>query len=778
MKLKNTIKRFRNTIIKSPIKRNNKTFYLIIWLPILFNSLATAWWVKYYWERKNINHSVREYTAEARESLLPDLNNDRVLQDFERESTQSSSSEGEIISGSKDLKIGFYDWLLNKHFPKTSQVFWPQIAIVNQDGLIVAHNFRNLEISSTSVSQNILIYFQERLDILSGLDGSQILKFQAEGQTFRGQIVPWQNKSLNSTNSTWFVVLIVPESELAINSSNTRNNSIWQYAAYLLAIAVIGLLTYCWLIALIAYSSSAVENEATSSPKLLPQASLEPQIEDSNNQKEQVVEKNEPASNYEPYVLLADMSHELRSPLNAILGFVQIMEQEISIPQSSQKNIAIIRRSGDRLLSIINDVIDLAKIETNRLTLEKNNVDFYSWLDNVEHSIKFQAQSQGWEFLVVKSPNLPQYVCIDEQRLRQILKNLIDYCLQPISPIFTAEANKVSIQIDCCESSQDTNNANSLESSTKQNICFEVENANFPVTETELATLFDPAMRVKTEQRPIEGSSLNLPISRRLAQLMDGDITVGNSGNTITGITFKLKIKTETVAAEDLPVQSTFKRVVGLKSDRSEYRILVVDDSKTNRKIMLQLLEPVGFKVKEAVNGQEAVDIWLHWQPHMIWMDLKMPVMNGYEATEQIKSYSKPPNYTPIVALSASSLEEERSLFEAAGCDDFVGKPFTESIIFDKIAQHLGIRYVYESIASPESSNFTLTADALNVMPEWWLEEVEASATVLDRDSLLQLLQEIPSEHIELKNALQKQVDNFDFDVILNLAAKSKNRSN
>ena len=768
MKLKNTIKDFKKYTSKLPIKSNNKTFYLLIWMPILFNSLAMAWWVKYYGERQNIDNIVNEYTAKASDRLLSDLNNDRVVRDFERETVAGSSSQNEIISASQDLKIGFYDWLLNQRLPKSNRVFLPQIAIVNQDGLIVAHNFKNSEINPTSISQNISIYFQERAGKVSSLDWVQKLKFKAEGQNFRGRVIPWENKTLSST---WFVVVMVPESGLGIDSSNTPNSLIWQYAPYLLAIAVVGLLTYFWLIALIADSSSAVKNEAASSQKLLSQASLEPQTEDSNNQKE-------PATNYEPYLLLADMSHELRSPLNAILGFVQIMEQEISIPQSSQKNIAIIRRSGDRLLSIINDVIDLAKIETNRLTLEKNNVDFYSWLDNIEQSIKFQAQNQGWEFLMIKSQNLPQYICIDEHRLRQILNNLIDYCLQSISPISTTEANKISIKIDCCDREQNTTVADTSKSSEKQCICFEVENANFPVTETELMTLFDPAMRVKTEQRPIEGSSLNLPISRRLAQLMNGDITVGNSSNTDTGITFNLEIQTKIVAAQDLPVQSNFKRVVGLKPDGSEYRILVVDDSKTNRKIMLQLLEPVGFKVKEAVNGQEAVDIWLHWQPHMIWMDLKMPVMNGYEATEQIKSYCQAPNYTPIVALSASSLEEERSLFETAGCDDFVGKPFTESIIFDKIAQHLGIRYVYESIASPAYSNFKLTPDALDVMPEWWLDRVEAAATVLDRDLLLQLLQEIPSEHIELKNSLQKQIDNFDFDVILNLAAKRKNRSN
>ena len=208
------------------------------------------------------------------------------------------------------------------------------------------------------------------------------------------------------------------------------------------------------------------------------------------------------------------------------------------------------------------------------------------------------------------------------------------------------------------------------------------------------------------------------------------------------------------------------EKVIGLKSRQSEYRILVVDDSKINRLIMSQLLEPVGFQVREAANGKEAVDAWSDWQPHMIWMDLRMPIMNGFEATELIKSSS--PKETPIVALSASSLEDERSQLNAVGCDDFVGKPFAENTIFEKIAQYVGVRYVYEPV-KPIPESFRLTAETLKVMPESWLERIEQAAAMLDRTLLTQLLQEIPPEHPELKNALQQQINNFDFDKITNL---------
>jgi signal transduction histidine kinase/DNA-binding response OmpR family regulator len=473
------------------------------------------------------------------------------------------------------------------------------------------------------------------------------------------------------------------------------------------------------------------------------------------------------------YSWLADMGHELRSPLNAILGFVQIMQQELPMTQSQANNLTIINRSGLRLLAIINDLVDLSKIKTNCFSLENNSFNFNLWLDSIEKHLSFQLNNQEKEFHLnlIRDQNLPHYICIDERRLRQILKNLINLCLKNTS------APELTVRVGCCNSSLyqlSTTSTSQPESSVKHNIYFEIENQNCSLTAEEINTLFDPTVKIRHEQQITESSSLSLPISRQLAQLMGGNITVRHSDRDELNIIFRLDIQTENVVAKQLEVQSACKRIIGLESEEIEYRILIVDDSKTNRKIMLHLLEPVGFKVKEAVNGKEAVDIWLDWQPHMIWMDLKMPVMNGYEATEQIKSYAH--QNIPIVALTASTIEEERRLFLAAGCDDFVGKPFSHEIIFDKIAQHLGIRYVYESTdfsTLSNEQNFKLTAEALKIMPNSWLTQVEAAADRLDRDLLTELLEHIPPEHNQLKNALQKQVDNFDFDRIFTLV-KSK----
>ena len=469
--------------------------------------------------------------------------------------------------------------------------------------------------------------------------------------------------------------------------------------------------------------------------------------------------------NCESYALLAYMSHELRSPLNAILGFTQITKQELATAEVSQENLAIIDRSGKRLLEIINDVVDLAKIETNQFNLECNNIDFSLWLDELERNIHFQAARQGWRFSLTRQQNLPEVIYVDERRLGQILSNLIDYCLHSDS------TSEIKLQVTIKNSTADNLPPNEQTSPPEQ-LCFQISNNTLAASATELATLFDPLARVQKEQKSDRGSSLNLPLSKKLSRLMKGDITVEANSTEDSGLAFNLVIATANTIIRQPANKPTVKEIIGLAPGQIEYRILVVDDSKTNRQIMTELLKPVGFQVREAVNGKQAIDVWLSWHPHMIWMDLKMPVMNGYEATERIKSYSH--FNTPIVALSASTLEAEKLQFEAAGCDDFVGKPFTKNIIFEKIAQYLDVQYLYESAVPIIPASFRLTTDTLNVMPSQWLSQVEQAALVLDRDLLTNLMQKIPPEHQDLQNALQEQVDNFEFDRILNLARKSQ----
>ena len=744
MKFNRRIEQLIENVYYPYLKTKGIWSYLVVLVFVIANSLVTVGIIKYLSNRqnqKNIDRIANDYVQNASNRFITDLYNFKKLENDNNNSI--------------DQKTLFFEEMLDEYLAKNISTV-AKITIVDRDGLIIASDSFPSDSKSTVSSQDILLNLQQKLGSLSSLEQSEKLNLKIKQQNILTQVIPWENKNLGQK---YIIIITVPKSTLLVNSVAKQDNSIPEYLWYLLPTIISGLLASMGITFLIQKLNKSKENKIDLAQQAIPEAEEEQQIVLSNNQGDLEISQ--------AYMLLVNMSHELRSPLNAILGFAQIMEQESSLAQVDKDNIAMINRSGERMLAIINDVIDLAKIETNTLTLEQNNIDFYSWLDSIEQSFKFQARKQGWEFTLTKQDNLPEYICIDEHRLSQIIKNLTNYCLKSNS-----SANiSLTVSSNCLIQQTETTNTDS--SNKRYSIDFEFKNPDFSATATELAALFDPIARVRQGREHPDSSSLNLPISRKLSQLMGGDIVIKDKSITGSGVAFNLEIQTESVDAEKSQIKSTIQRIIGLELDQAEYRILVVDDSKTNRKIMSQILESVGFQVQEAVNGSEAIDIWLRWQPHMIWMDLRMPVMNGCEATERIKS-SSPNIHIPIVALSASTLEEEKAQFKAAGCDDYVVKPFSDQIIFDKIAQHLGIPYIYESKVPPSSSIFKLTVDALNVMPSHWLNRFEQGAVELNRDSLTQLLQEIPPEHRDLENALKKRIDDFDFDQILNLIQNSR----
>lgn len=765
MRVKTNIRQSKERKTKLLSDKKTIPLWLIVIIPFILNIVATISIIEYFSvdkEQKNIDNAnsiVDKSVANIRDRVFFHL----YYNFWETNDTISREQKAQLLPK-----------VVNRYLQQLDVGFSATALIINRNGSIIASTYRLQGQMLSAATQDTLTYLNQRFDDFSDIKNVQRFTF-GEKQPVLGQIAPWRD---NELGLDWLVIVTIPESELDINPFVDSNKWRWQYLAYLLSANFLGILIYVWIAIYIKNLSKTVSILAQgksnfsfvdvpiSEFKLLEQSlrQLVSQLQSGKQQQGEIDQKLE--VNYEYNSLLADMSHDLRSPLNAILGFAQIMEKESSMTHSQQENLAIINRSGKRLLSVINDVVDLSKIETNRLVLEENSLDFALWLDTMEQSIKFQAHNQGLEFSLIRHGNLPQYICLDERRLRQILTNLIDYSLR------YTQAGEVIVRVACIPPSFNSVLSANLKSPEKLHIYFEVENTDFPITSEELKTLFAPSIRIRQNRKSPEGSSLSLPISRQLAQLMGGDITVNTNNNINQGITFRLDIKTEAIIKQELKIPSTPKKIIGLEPDQTEYRILIVDDSKTNRQIMVQLLEPVGFKVQEAVNGKEAVDVWLRWNPHMIWMDIKMPIMNGYEATEQIKSYPQITS-TPIVALTAGTLEEEKKLFQAAGCDDFVGKPFSDSIIFDKIAQHLGVRYVYEAIPCSTTSNFKLTANALKIMSSDWLSQVEQAALSLDKNLLCQLIQKIPSEHTELRQSLQMQVDNFDFDKILDLVIQS-----
>ena len=299
---------------------------------------------------------------------------------------------------------------------------------------------------------------------------------------------------------------------------------------------------------------------------------------------------------------------------------------------------------------------------------------------------------------------------------------------------------------------------------------FTVKDTGAGIAGHELSTLFDPFIQTETGRKSEQGTGLGLAISQKFVQLMGGNIQV--ESQLAQGTTFEFEIQVEVSEAQPTPTALKPRRVMALEPGQPSYRILVVDDRWENRHLLIKLLTPIGFEVQEASNGQAAIAQWKEWKPHLIWMDMRMPVMNGYETNQYIKSHLQG-QATIIIALTASTLEEERAVVLSAGCEDFVRKPFLESEIFDKMAQYLGVRYVYAETAAfglsqPISSK--LDATVLNVMPAEWLTQLSYAAAQLDQQMLAQLLAQIPPHQAALRRSLQTQVDNFDFELLMTLA--------
>jgi CheY-like chemotaxis protein len=465
------------------------------------------------------------------------------------------------------------------------------------------------------------------------------------------------------------------------------------------------------------------------------------------------------------------MSHELRTPLNAVLGFSQILGRDQSLTRQQQKYIEIINRSGAHLLNLINDVLSMSKIEAGRLTFNEDIFDLYALLNSLQEMLLLKAKSKNLQLNFEYSIDVPQYIQTDENKLRQVLINLLGNALK-----FTQQGG---VRLRVTSNQQTT-------------ITFEISDTGSGISPDELNTIFDPFVQTKTGRKYIEGTGLGLPISREFVQLMGGDITVSSILGKGSTFTFNIEVKIASLA-DVLPVKSSGV-VVGLEPNQPTYRILVAEDVEESRLLLVQLLERLGFEVQEAVNGEEALAIWQQWQPHLILMDICMPIMDGYEVIKEIRKAEKKsglplrfknkkqqinklaaptsnklPTYTINIALTASAFEEQREAILKSGCDDFISKPFPEEVLYEKLAYHLGVRYLYkaENQAEEQIPSLSLTKDDLSIMPLEWLQKLHWGAVTMDDELIMELSTEIPESHSDLAKTLINLIDNFRLDIVI-----------
>ena len=386
------------------------------------------------------------------------------------------------------------------------------------------------------------------------------------------------------------------------------------------------------------------------------------------------------AANQAKSEFLANMSHELRTPLNGILGYAQILSRSKVLPLKERQGVEVIHQCGSHLLTLINDVLDLSKIEARKLELAPKAIHFPSFLQGVAEICRIRADQKGIDFFYQPDPQLPEGIFADEKRLRQVLLNLLGNAIK-----FT-DTGSVTLKVVVIEQQDNLSSCW---------INFHVEDTGVGIASDQLGTIFQAFEQVGDRQRQAEGTGLGLAISQRIVQLMDGQIQVKSQLGVGSDFFFEVKLLVATDWAHQNSI-TTGKQIIGYEGQRRS--ILVVDDRWENRAILVNLLEPLGFQLTEAENGQEGLKEIRQSQPDLVITDLAMPVMNGFELLNQVRS-SNELQHQKIIVSSASVAQADRQMSLDAGGNDFLAKPIEVSELFALLATHLKLEWKYEAIA-------------------------------------------------------------------------------
>lgn len=456
------------------------------------------------------------------------------------------------------------------------------------------------------------------------------------------------------------------------------------------------------------------------------------------------------AANRAKSVFLANMSHELRTPLNAILGFAELMAHDQSIPEAQRHNLNTISRSGHHLLTLINDILEISKIEAGRLTVQAAPCDLHELIETVVESMELRAHQTGLEVGLDLAAAVPRYVSTDAGKLRQILINLLANAVK-----FTPHGS-VELHVDI----------DGERGGGTPMLVFVVRDTGAGIAADELERIFRPFYQTAQGARASEGTGLGLTIARQYAQLLGGQLTAASTLGKGSTFTLRLPVTTAEAATPAMPP----RRVLGVAEGQPRWRVLIVEDKPDNQRLLEQMMQRVGFEPRIANNGEEALAAFESWHPDFIWMDMRMPVMDGYEATRRIRALPGG-RVVKIAALTASAFREDREGILAAGCDDVLAKPIDEERLYEIMERLLGVRFLY---ASPdEGSANAVSAPDLSNLPAELRRELTHAARQLDVEATAAAIERIRAIDAGLADQLAALARLFRFDRIAALSEEA-----
>jgi hemerythrin-like metal-binding protein len=458
------------------------------------------------------------------------------------------------------------------------------------------------------------------------------------------------------------------------------------------------------------------------------------------------------AANIAKSMFISNMSHELRTPLNAILGFSELMSLDVTASAKQKETLAIINHSGAYLLGMINDVLDISKIEAGHLEVDIHAFDLIKLLQDIGELMNVRASNKQLFFSLELATTMQRFVKTDSGKLRQILINLLGNAIK-----FTSQGE---ITLRACTQSFDAIDTVML--------VIEVIDTGMGIPVDKQDALFKPFVQLFQDNSNAKGTGLGLSISKSLVELMEGRISVISELDV--GSTFKIELPVVMTDASDISVTKNYRPVKSLAPNQSPWRLLVVDDNFENRLLLTTLLCNIGFEVREAENGQEAISIFEQWQPHLIWMDMRMPVMDGYEAAAQIRQRAGG-DKVKILALTASVFKEQHQCILNAGCDAVLHKPFHLPEIFAALTQYLGVKFIYQedSATLAMSPTLQISAEMMTVLPVELRQQLHEAALKLDTEETDAIITEIRAFAPNVAASLDELAKTYQFEQIIQL---------